>query len=81
MAYRRDTMGAGQQETASGWNERENLRREKMDIEDRAKQFMPFDALKGFKQALRKKEKKLIRKRIPPLDIHSIIRRKPRMRG
>ena len=73
MAYRRDTMGAGQQETASGWNERENLRREKMDIEDRAKQFMPFDALKGFKQALRK--------RIPPLDIHSIIRRKPRMRG
>ena len=50
MAYRRDTMGAGQQETASGWNERENLRREKMDIEDRAKQFMPFDALKGFKE-------------------------------
>lgn len=57
MAYRRDTMGAGRQETASGWNERENLRREKMDIEDRAKQFMPFDALKGFKEALRKKEK------------------------
>ena len=57
MAYRRDTMGAGQQENASGWNERENLRREKMDIEDRAKQFMPFDALKGFKEALRKKEK------------------------
>lgn len=52
MAYRRDTMGAGRQETASGWNERE-----KMDIEDRAKQFMPFDALKGFKEALRKKEK------------------------
>jgi hypothetical protein len=50
-------MGAGQQENASGWNERENLRREKMDIEDRAKQFMPFDALKGFKEALRKKEK------------------------
>ena len=57
MAYRRDTMGARQQENASGWNERENLRREKMDIEDRAKQFMPFDALKGFKEALRKKEK------------------------
>lgn len=57
MAYRRDTMGAGQQENASGCNERENLRREKMDIEDRAKQFMPFDALKGFKEALRKKEK------------------------
>lgn len=59
MAYRRDTMGAGQQENASGWKERENLRREKMDIEDRAKQFMPFDALKGFKEALRKKEKEV----------------------
>ena len=57
MAYRRDTMGAGQQAPASGWNERENLSREKMDSEDRAKQFMPFDALKGFKEALRKKEK------------------------
>ena len=64
-AYRRDTMGAGQQETASGWNERENLRREKMDIEDRAKQFMPFDALKGFKQALRKKEKEVNSKENP----------------
>ena len=56
MAYRRDTMGAGQQETASGWNERENLRREKMDIEDRAKQFMPFSALKGLDEALREQE-------------------------
>lgn len=65
MAYRRDTMGTGQQENASGWNERENLRREKMDIEDRAKQFMPFDALKGFKEALRKKEKEVNSKENP----------------
>ncbi|MDD6303611.1 MAG: hypothetical protein PUA79_03170 [Lachnospiraceae bacterium] len=65
MAYRRDTMGAGPQENASGWNERENLRREKMDIEDRAKQFMPFDALKGFKEALRKKEKEVNSKENP----------------
>ena len=50
---------------ASGWNERENLRREKMDIEDRAKQFMPFDALKGFKEALRKKEKEVNSKENP----------------
>lgn len=47
MAYRRDTMGAGQQETASGWNERENLRREKMDIEDRAKQFIALRCPEG----------------------------------
>lgn len=65
MAYRRDTMGAGPQENASGWNERENLRREKMDIEDRAKQFLPFDALKGFKEALRKKEKEVNSKENP----------------
>ena len=65
MAYRRDTMGAGQQETASGRNEREDLRREKMDVEDRAKQFMPFDALKGFKEALRKKEKEVNSKENP----------------
>ena len=26
--------------------------------EDRAKQFMPFDALKGFNEALKKKEEK-----------------------
>ena len=70
MAYRRDTMGAGQQETASGWNERENLRREKMDIEDRAKQFMPFDALKGFKEALRKKEKEKGYRFFRPNDIN-----------
>ena len=31
--------------------------RPKMDRADRAKQFMPFDALKGFQEALREKEK------------------------
>lgn len=31
--------------------------RAKMDRADRAKQFMPFDALKGFREALKEKEK------------------------
>lgn len=31
--------------------------RAKMDRADRAKQFMPFDALKGFRDALKEKEK------------------------
>ena len=31
----------------------------KMDRINRAKQFMPFDALKGFKEALREKERKV----------------------
>ena len=31
--------------------------RPKMDREERAKQFMPFAALKGYTEALRKKEK------------------------
>ena len=31
--------------------------RPKMDRADRAKQFMPFDALKGFREALAEKEK------------------------
>lgn len=31
-------------------------RREKMDRAARAKQFMPFDALKGFREALKEKE-------------------------
>ena len=30
---------------------------------DRAKQFMPFDALKGFKEALQEKEKILVNKK------------------
>ena len=29
----------------------------RMDRADRAKQFMPFDALKGFREALKEKEK------------------------
>ena len=32
-------------------------KRRKMPVEDRAKQFMPFDALKGFREALAEKEK------------------------
>ncbi len=33
--------------------------RAKMSRQDRAKQFMPFAALKGYPEALRKKEKEL----------------------
>ena len=35
----------------------------KMDRSNRAKQFMPFDALKGFREALREKEKIVVDKR------------------
>lgn len=35
-------------------------RRMKMSREERAKQFMPFAALKGYPEALRKKEKKVV---------------------
>lgn len=38
-------------------------RREKMDRENRAKQFMPFDALKGLREALAEKERILVPKR------------------
>ena len=38
-------------------------RRGKMDIADRAKQFMPFDALKGFREALLEKERIMIPKK------------------
>lgn len=34
-----------------------------MDRSNRAKQFMPFDALKGFREALREKEKIVVDKR------------------
>lgn len=34
-------------------------RRRTMERADRAKQFMPFDALTGFREALREKERKL----------------------
>ena len=37
--------------------------RPKMDRADRAKQFMPFDALKGFQEALREKERIRVPKR------------------
>lgn len=35
--------------------------RAKMDRADRAKQFMPFDALKGFREALEEKERQIER--------------------
>ena len=35
----------------------------KMDRGNRAKQFMPFDALKGFREALREKERIIVPKR------------------
>lgn len=35
----------------------------KMDRASRAKQFMPFDALKGFREALAEKERELVPKR------------------
>ena len=35
------------------------VNRPKMSREDRAKQFMPFAALKGYPEALRKKEKEI----------------------
>ncbi len=34
----------------------------KMDRENRAKQFMPFDALKGFREALAEKERLTVEK-------------------
>lgn len=37
-------------------------RRPKMDISNRAKQFMPFDALTGFREALEAKEKIVVPK-------------------
>ena len=39
-----------------------NSRRQKMDISNRAKQFMPFDALSGFREALEAKEKIVVPK-------------------
>lgn len=37
--------------------------RAKMDPADRAKQFMPFDALKGFREALKEKEREAERQK------------------
>lgn len=39
------------------------MERVKMDRADRAKQFMPFDALKGFREALEEKERVIVPKR------------------
>ncbi len=38
-------------------------KRGKMDRADRAKQFMPFDGLKGFREALAEKERIIVQKR------------------
>lgn len=35
-----------------------------MDRSDRAKQFMPFDALKGFREALKERERVVVPKRV-----------------
>lgn len=37
-----------------------NKNRPKMSSQDRAKQFMPFDAVKGLREALAKKEKEIL---------------------
>lgn len=39
------------------------IRRGKMDRQNRAKQFMPFDALKGFREAVAEKERIIVPKR------------------
>ena len=39
------------------------MKRAKMDIETRAKQFMPFDALKGYKEAIKEKQKVIVEKK------------------
>ena len=43
--------------------------RPKMSREDRAKQFMPFAALKGYSEALRKKEKEIEAEKEKKYDI------------
>lgn len=50
-----------QAQGAGGVNDRNKSKRirEKMDPADRAKQFMPFDALKGFREALEEKEREI----------------------
>lgn len=40
------------------------MNRMKMDRAERAKQFMPFDALKGLKAALREKERVVVEKKV-----------------
>lgn len=43
--------------------------RAKMSREDRAKQFMPFAALKGYPEALRRKEKEIEAKKEKKHDV------------
>lgn len=50
--------------------------RGKMDRAERAKQFMPFDALKGFREALHEKEKIIVPKMELSEDAREILDRK-----
>lgn len=47
-----------------------------MDKEDRARQFIPFDALKGLQEALREKEVELVEKRELSEDISEELSKK-----
>lgn len=51
-------------------------RRVKMDRENRAKQFIPFDALKGFREALAEKERIIVPKRDLSEEQKEILNRK-----
>lgn len=51
-------------------------RRPKMDRENRAKQFMPFDALKGLREALVQKERIIVPKRELSKDQEEELERK-----
>lgn len=48
--------------------------RPKMDREERAKQFMPFAALKGYQEAIRKKEREVERKMEQEGRLRSLIK-------
>lgn len=43
-------------------------KRVRMQQTDRAKQFMPYDALRGFREALREKEQKLSEENVKKLE-------------
>ncbi len=50
--------------------------RTKMSRQDRAKQFMPFAALKGYEEALAKKEKIIVAKSVLSEDYKEVLDRK-----
>lgn len=51
-------------------------RRRKMNRADRAKQFMPFDALKGFREALLEKERAIVPRKVLPEEHTEELNRK-----